>query len=64
MERGENEKRPVVTIYKEKANKWARKTRRPNTWLSSCPGASIFGRTVKAKIRCGSGGVKNGLNGG
>ena len=25
--------------------------------------ASIFGRTVNAKIRCGSGGVKNGLNG-
>ena len=25
--------------------------------------ASIFGMTVKVKIRCGSGGVKNGLNG-
>lgn len=25
--------------------------------------ASIFGMTVKKKIRCGSGGVKNGLNG-
>ena len=25
--------------------------------------ASIFGMTVKEKIRCGSGGVKNGLNG-
>ena len=25
--------------------------------------ASIFGMTVNAKIRCGSGGVKNGLNG-
>ena len=25
--------------------------------------ASIFGMTVNVKIRCGSGGVKNGLNG-
>ena len=25
--------------------------------------ASIFGMTVKVKIRCGSGGVKNGFNG-
>ena len=29
MEKGENEERPFVPIYKEKADKWARKTRRP-----------------------------------
>ena len=27
--KGENEERPVMPIYKEKTDKWARKTRRP-----------------------------------
>ena len=29
MQKGENEERPVVPIYKEEADKWAQKMRRP-----------------------------------
>ena len=50
MEMGENEKRSVVTIYKEKANKWARKTRRPKHGYPAAQAPRFSGRLLKIRI--------------
>ena len=49
-------------LFIRRAHKWARESRRPRRGYLPT-NASIFGMAVKDKIRCGSGGVKNGLNG-
>ena len=46
-ERGENENRPFVTIYKEKTNKWARKMRRPKHGYPVVRAPQFSGRLLR-----------------
>ena len=50
-------------LFIRRAHKAGARIKETVAWLSPPHDASIFGMTVKAKIRCGFGGVKNGFNG-
>ena len=50
-------------LFIRQAHKAGARIKETVAWLSPPHDASIFGMTIKAKIRCESGGVKNGLNG-
>ena len=50
-------------LFIRQGHKWARDSRRPRRGYLP-PRRLDFRNDSKAKIRCGSGGVKNGLNGG
>ena len=58
-----NEEDLVGSIYKEGPPKEHEKQGGQKYKLSDYKDASIFGTALKDKIRCGYGGVKNGLNG-
>ena len=50
-ETGENEKRQFDPIYKEKADKWAQKTRRPKHGYPAVRAPRFSGQVLKIKIR-------------
>ena len=70
-QRSDNARRKKESVRREcwaglfirQGHKWARDSRRPRRGYLP-PRHLDFRNDNKAKIRCGSGGVKNGLNGG